>query len=225
MKGLRAAIALLLACGLVLTHFVDAKSIGFNVRSAPGNSLVRGGSDPILLLWAAATIPFLVRVVNRDMRSETIGSASWTRRLAAFVIDFYIAMLCVSPIIALIPLAAEANRTGRLSWFFERNYTVSSDWYLGVPMVLFAMVLVACYFAVPISKRTQTVGCYLLGLKVVSTKSEDERIGLSRGLKRVFLGFIGLCSWPFVWVLGRGKDDSTWYDRSTGFRVVRVRYD
>jgi uncharacterized RDD family membrane protein YckC len=225
MKRLRPAIALLLVSGLFLSNFTGAKSIGFNVNSANGNSLVRGGSDPILLLWAAVSIPFVLYVVSRDIRAQTIRPASWTRRIAAFVIDFYIAMLCTAPIIALIPLTTEAIRTGKFSWFFERTYTVPSDWYVGIPLVLFTMALVAAYFAVPIGRRTQTVGCYLLGLKVVSTRQERNPIRLSRGLRRVFLGFIGLCSWPFMWLLGRGQDGSTWYDRSTDFRVFQVRYE
>jgi uncharacterized RDD family membrane protein YckC len=226
MKGLRAAVIVLVASGFVLAYFpTGGKPIGFEVHSANENTIVYGGSDPFALLWAAVAIPIVIYVVRRDLRSETLGPASWTRRLVAFLVDFCVAMLSIAPVVALIPLAAEALRTGRASWFFERKYAVPSDWLLGVPIVLFSMALVASYFAVPISRRTQTVGCYLLGLKVVSTKPADAPIGLSRGLRRVFLGFIGLCSWPFMWLLGRGEDGSTWYDRSTEFRVTRVRYE
>jgi len=225
MKRLRVAIVLLLLSGFVLGFVSGSKSVGFEVHSANEKTLVRGGSDPIALLWTAALIPFVVYVVRRELRAERLKFASWTRRLAAFLLDFYIAMFCTAPIVALIPLTIEAIRTGKFAWFFERKYTVPSDWYVGVPLVLFTMAVVAAYFAVPIARRTQTVGCFLLGLKVIPATQEIDSIGLSRGLRRAFLGFIGLCSWPFMWLLGRGKDGSTWYDRSTGFRVVQVRYE
>jgi uncharacterized RDD family membrane protein YckC len=224
MKCLRATVALLVAGELVLTHFAGASSIGFDVHGEYDSSLVRGGSDPALLLWAAVSIPFFVYVMSCDLRTETIGYASWARRFAAFIIDFYVAMISVAPFLALVPLTAEAFRTGKFSWFFERKYTVPSDWYLGVPLVLFMMALVAAYFAAPLARGRQTVGCYLLGLKVVATPTRSEPISFSHGLRRVFLGFVGLCTWPFMWLLGRGQDGSTWYDRSTGSRVFRIRY-
>jgi hypothetical protein len=87
------------------------------------------------------------------------------------------------------------------------------------------MALVALYFALPIvANGTQTLGCYLLRLKVTPSEQLDKRYGLAEGFKRVALGFIGLCTWPFMWALGRGKDGSTWYDRATGFRVKLIRY-
>ena len=156
--------------------------------------------------------------------AEVVGIPSWKRRFAAFLIDFYVVMMTMTPFVALIPLAAEALRTGQFAWAFERKYTVDSDFYIAIPLVLVMMGLLAVYFAWPIGKGRQTVGCYLLRLKVTPDDASRGHFGLSRGLRRVFLGFIGLGSWPFIWLLGRGKDGSTWYDRSTNCRVNLVRY-
>jgi hypothetical protein len=114
------------------------------------------------------------------------------------VIDFYIVILTISPFAALFPLMAEASRTGSFAWSFERKFTVPSDWYIGILLVLFTLTSMVLYFAFPVAMGTQTAGCYLLGLKVIPNLPGNGRLGLARGLRRVVLGFIGLCTWPFI---------------------------
>lgn len=224
MKRQRLGIALLLVAGALLTEFSGVRSVGFSVKMVNQDALVQGGSSPWLILWAIVAIPFFAFAMTRDISTETVGVPSWKRRFAAFVIDFYVAMMAMTPFAALIPLAAEAHRTGRFAWYFQRTYTVNSDFIIAIPLAFVMMGLLAVYFAWPIVNARQTIGCYLLGLKVAPVESTPRRFGMPRGLRRVFLGFIGLCSWPFIWLLGRGKDGSTWYDRSTNCRVHLVRY-
>lgn len=224
MNQRRISIALLLLLGFCLAEFTGVKSIGFSVSGAGDNALVQSGSHPVLLMWDAVAIPLLVSVMTREMSCEIAGVPSWTRRFLAFLVDFFVVMVTLAPVTALIPLAAEGFRTGRFSWYFERKYMVASDEGIAIPLTLSLMMLMALYFALPIVKSKQTVGCYLLAVKVVPDTSGGRRFGLSDGLKRVALGFIGLCSWPFMWLLGRGDDGSTWYDRRTRCRVDLVHY-
>lgn len=220
----RISIALLLSVGLCLAEFTGVKAVGFSVSGAGDNALVQGGSHPVLLIWDAVAIPLLASVMTREASYEIAGIPSWTRRFLAFMVDFLVVMMTLAPPMALIPLAAEAFRTGRFSWYFERRYMVTSDQGIAIPLTLSLMMLMALYFALPIVKSKQTVGCYLLAVKVVPDTSGGRRFGLSDGLKRVTLGFIGLCSWPFLWLLRRGDDGSTWYDRWTRCRVILVHY-
>jgi hypothetical protein len=225
MKLERLGVAVLLFVGFACMELTGGKAVGLFVQTVNDKSLVQGGSSPALLVWAAIAIPLLAVVIFREMAYEVVGVPSWTRRFVAFVIDFFIAMATTAPFFALVPLVVEAFRTGMFAWSFERTYTVTSDWYLAIPLSLVLMSLLVLYFAVPVTKGRQTVGCYLLRLKVVPGESElGGRFGLSQALRRVVLAFIGLCSWPLIWLLGRGKDGTTWYDRLTNCRVTLVRY-
>jgi uncharacterized RDD family membrane protein YckC len=220
----RVDIALLLLVGFCLAEFTGMKSIGFSVSDFGDNALVQGGSHPALLIWDAVAIPLLAFAMTRETSYDIVGASSWTRRFFAFLVDFFVVMMTLAPVIVLIPLAAEGFRTGRFAWYFERKYIVASDRAIAIPLTLSLMMLMALYFALPIVRSKQTVGCYLLAVKVVPDTSDGRRFGLTDGLKRVALGFIGLCSWPFMWLLRRGGDGSTWYDRWTRCRVTLVRY-
>jgi len=224
MKLQRFGIVLFLSVGFVLANFTDSKSVGFSVATVDRDSLVQAGSSPWMLLWAAMAVVLIFFTMTRTSPNEVVGMPSWGRRFTAFVIDFVAVTLAMAPFAALIPLAAEWLRSGHFAWSFQRRYTIDSDFYLGVPLVFIMMGLLAVYFAWPIARGKQTLGCYTLRLKVTPDESIRRRFGLSQGLWRVFLGFIGLCSWPFIWLLGRGKDGSTWYDRSTNCHVELVRY-
>jgi RDD family protein len=220
----RSGIGAFLAAGLAVSWLTDSKQIGFSVNQVDNDVLVQAGSDPWLLVWAAIAIPLFIYVLRRDFPYEPAGIPSWKRRFAAFFLDFYVALTSTAPFAALIPLAAEAVRTGSFAWSFKRRYTVDADWYLVVPMVLAEMALVALYFAWPVARNRQTVGCYLLRLRVVPAESSRARRSLALGFRRVTLGFIGLCTWPVMWLFGRGDDGSTWYDRATNSRVELVNY-
>jgi len=90
-------------------------------------------------------------------------------------------------------------------------------------MALVEFALLALYYAWPVARGRQTVGCFLLGLKVAPAATRKTPPDLALGLRRVVLAFAGLCSWPVLFIL-RGADGTTWYDRLTDTRVELVRY-
>lgn len=155
----RPGVAAVVAAGLAASWLSGAKHVGFSVAQRSQDALVEAGSDPWLLLWAGIAIPLFVYVLQRDVPSAPAGIPSWKRRFAAFFVDFYVALGATAPFLALIPLAVEAARTGTFAWSFERRYTVDSDWYLGIPLVLVAMAILALYFAWPVATNRQTIGC------------------------------------------------------------------
>jgi len=225
MKLQRIGIAALLLVGFVLMELIVGTTVGFSVKVVNDKALVEGGSNPALLIWAAVSIPVLARTWIREMPCEVVGVPSWKRRFAAVVIDFFVATAVMAPFLGLVPLAIEASRTGTLVWAFERHYTVASDWYVVIPLTVIGMLALMLYFALPIVRDRQTIGCFLLRLKVTPGKSVlGGRFALPQALRRVVLAFIGLCSGPFIWLLGRGEDGTTWYDRMTNCRVDLIRY-
>jgi len=223
MKKLRIATVLILTSGLPIAFVTGPKTVGFDVNSVDGRSLVRAGSDPVMIVWSLIAIPFFAYLVTRRDSFQTVSAASWTRRFRAFLIDFYTVSIAVAPLVGIVPLLFEATRTGRFTWGFERHFTVPADWYLAVSLWGVVTLIVVGYFTLAVARGTPTIGCYLLGLKLRSIPSVAH-LGLSRGLRRVTLSFVGLCAWPVLRLLGRGDDGSTWYDRLTGFRVDRVNY-
>ena len=216
----RLAITAFLAAGWVVFWLTGARQTGFTVNAA----LVQAGSNPWILVWAAIAILLTVELLKRDVPYEAAGFPSWARRFAAFLVDFYVAVFLSAPVCALIPLAVEAARTGTFAWSFERRYPVATDESLAVLVVLGEMALIALYFAWPVARNRQSVGGYLLRLRVLPAAWSPARRGLWLGLKRVALGLIAMVFWPFSEMIGRGKDGSTWYDRLSHTRVELVNY-
>ena len=129
-------------------------------------------------------------------------------------------ILALSSVGALIPLSLEAERTGHFEWHFQRNFSVKSD-ALSALSTLFIMFLMILYFAFPLTRGRQTVGCFIMRLRVLPPFGDEGRFTLSASLKRSIYSFIGLCS---IVTRGWGRDEygRTWYDRTTGCTVVLV---
>jgi uncharacterized RDD family membrane protein YckC len=132
-------------------------------------------------------------------------------------------MLTVSSIAELIPLLLETRRTGRFAWHFQRNYSTNTDG-LAALASLVSIALMVLYFAFPLTRGRQTVGYFIVGLKVAPPFGDEGRFTLKAALMRTYFAFVGLCS-----VLTRKWDPDgqgrTWYDRKTNCTVVLVDDD
>ena len=218
---MRVLIALFFAVGFLLAQFSSPEELGYAIDSASDQTHVMAGVPPALLVWNVLATPLTWFLVKWRAPSEPDGVPSWRRRLAAFVIDFVVIFCAIVPVATLIPLVAEAARTGTFAWTFTRDFSVWSDWLIGFLLGNGVFAGMLLYFAVPIVRGTQTVGCYLLRLKVVPV--EGRQLRLSSAVWRVILGYIALCMAPVTVWRGHGLDGSTWYDRSTRFRVNLVK--
>jgi len=214
----RLFVSLFFAVGFLLAQFTGP-DLGFAMEGDGDRTRVLAGLPPGLLAWSVVAIPLVFFLIRRRVPSESDGVPSWRRRFAAFIIDFVVIFCAIAPPATPILLGAEAARTGSFAWSFDRNFSVPTDWLIGFPLVIGIMGGMVLYFAVPMVRGTQTVGGYLLQLKVVPVGGWQPR--LYDAMKRAFLGlFMGPLN---VW-RERGADGSTWYDRSTQFRVTLVRY-
>lgn len=218
---MRVFVAFFVGVGFVLSQF-SGTHLGFATYETRDQVRVTAGLSPELLAWSVLALPFVIFLIKRRVPSDSEDVPSWRRRFAAFIIDFGVIFAAIAPPATLIPLGLEAARTGSFAWTFDRDSTVASDWLLGFPLAIGIMGAMLLYFAVPVVLGTQTVGCYLLRLKVVPVEGWQPR--LYDAMKRVVLGYVGLCMGPLTFWRGRGADGSTWYDRSTKFRVNLVRY-
>jgi uncharacterized RDD family membrane protein YckC len=219
-KILRLASLVLVGLSFVIIHFFDVGQVGDTMEWKNGSTAVFAGSHPAMLLWTAIAIAlFILLMVKRpNVVAEDIPTLK--RRVWAFVIDFWFSLLITSTVGALIPLWIEAVRTGHFTWHFQRNYSVNTDGLAAVASLLF-MVLMVLYFAFPLTRGKQTVGCFIMRLRVTPPFGDEGRFTLRAALTRTFYAFIGLAS-----ILTRNWDRDgqgrTWYDRRTGCTVVLV---
>jgi uncharacterized RDD family membrane protein YckC len=223
-RMLRIAAIALVAFGFASFYILPINQVGFSETTSNGDSKVSAGSHPVMLIWVglAAALYTALMVVNES--TVTVGIASMKRRVVAFIIDFWFSLLGLSAIGALIPLGLEAVRTGHFSWAFERSYTVSTDTLVGLPLILITMGLMILYFVIPLTKGKQTVGCFVMGIKVTPPFGDEGRFTLQQAFRRTWFEFRGLCAWPFTMKGKRDTEGRTWYDIETNCRVVLVNY-
>jgi uncharacterized RDD family membrane protein YckC len=148
------------------------------------------------------------------------GIPARKRRIFAFVIDFWFSLLTLSAVGALVPLLVEAVRTGHFAWHFQRNYSVNTDGLSAVWILLF-MALMVLYFTFPLTRGRQTVGCFIMRLRVTPPFGDQGCFTLRAALRRTFYAFRGLCS-IFTRNWDRDGQGRTWYDRETDCTVVLV---
>jgi uncharacterized RDD family membrane protein YckC len=84
-------------------------------------------------------------------------------------------------------MCVSAVRTGRFSWAFERSYTVSADTLVGLHLILITMGLMILYFVIPLTKGKQTVGCFVMGIKVTPPFGDEGRFTLQQAFRRTWL--------------------------------------
>ena len=222
MVGARVGLLIFTALGVACLYISGAREIGFSLSSDDGNVMLSAGSNPIMLVWAAIALFLYVLLLRSPFKTRIVGISSGKRRVGAFAIDFFFALITVSAISSLIPLAVEAVRTGHFAWQFQRDYPAAIDG-IAALLVPITMAVIFIYFAWPLMKGSQTIGCFITGLKVTPPFGDVGRFTFSEAVRRTFYEFRGLC----VWLLRRGQDSQgrTWYDRETDTRVVLIEYE
>ena len=222
-KILRLFSLILVGLSFVNIHLYDVRQIGGVMRWKSGDTYISSASHPAVVLWAAAAVAlFVLLMVSRPSRA-TGGVPTLKRRVLAYLIDFWFSLLIVSSVGELVPLLLEAKRTGHFAWHFQRNYSVSSDG-LAASVSLVFMALMVLYFAFPLTRGRQTVGYFILRLRVAPPFGDEGRFTVKAAIMRTYYAFVGLAS-----VLTRNWDRDeqgrTWYDRKTNCTVILVEDD
>lgn len=222
-RALRLLASALVLLGFVIMYFFDVGQVGDSMRWRNGNTSVSAGSHPAELLWSAAAVALFVLLMLRKPSAITEGVPTVKRRILAFLIDFWLSLSVVSSVGALIPLWLEAMRTGHFAWQFHRTYTANTDGLAAFASLVF-MALMVLYFAFPLTRGRQTVGYFIVGLKVAPPFGSEGRFTFKAALLRTFYAFIGPAS-----VLSQDWDRDgqgrTWYDRKTDCTVCIVNDD
>jgi hypothetical protein len=197
---------------------------GFSVVTKNGETEVYVGTDPISIVWAVMAIALFVVLMKIGGNAAAVGVPTLKRRAAALLIDFWFSGAVLITVAALVPLWLEARRTGHLSWHVERDYTVGTD-ALATPLVLLVVAIIFLYFAFPLTKGKQTVGCFVLRLRVTPPFGDQGRFTFREALRRTGYALWGLLTWKWALEGFRDRQGTTWWDRETDSRVVLIQYE
>lgn len=217
---LRLASVALVVLSFVAIRVFDIGQVGDSLEWKDGKAKVSAGSSPAILMWDAFALILFVALMFRKSNTGFSGVPSRGRRILALLIDLWFSLLTISGIGALVPLLLEAGRTGHFAWHFQRDYAISSDGWIALPASMGLMVL---YFVFPLTRGKQTVGGFIMRLKVTPPFGDGGRFTFWQALRRTYYEFNGLS--PFLWLSkdwdkdGQGR---TWYDVKSNCTVVLV---
>lgn len=171
--------------------------------------------------WGVVLFPIIFLLLLRWRKEHgTVleqSRVSIIRRVVAFYIDLFVAMMAVAPIAAIPILIAEYLATGAWRWSFERDYARSTDWILPVS-ILIGFVCIFYYFKWHFDKQRQTVGQHLMNFKLVPIRDRPS-IGI-----RFFVAWVCMAWWPFwPWTIFQMKQDYFW-DTTSGIKARRVSF-
>jgi hypothetical protein len=216
---LRATVALALASTFIWDHWFEKGTIGYQAVTRNGTIQVTASSTPSAIFLPVLWISFFCVLMTVRVRIGAFQASSIQRRLAAFLVDLWIVMFSVIGTLSFIPLLLEARRTGTFQWNYARDYYTGSDGIM-FALILVGLGLVVLYFVMPLATRRQTIGSLIFGLATVDAGGNVLHLPMSTALWRAYMEFRGLCS-PIRTIKERDSQGRTWYDRETGFMVVR----
>lgn len=209
--------------GLVATYiwafYFTHGTTGYNSVTSNGATSVSAGTDPKSLLMSLAGLAIYVIILSTTVEVQGFHVAPMWRRAAAFIVDFWFSVFTMGALFGTIPVLLEATRTGVFRWHFQRNYGVATD-EAGVALAFFGLGAFFAYFLFPLMWRRQTIGCWLFRLVTTNMNGDVVYLPFSLAVRRLFAEFKGLCS-PLKTFKTRDHDGLTFYDRESGFTVVR----
>lgn len=214
----RAVVGTALVSSFVWFYWFQKNPVGFISETKNGVTHAMADSSPVVISLSILGLFLFIFVMTRRVQVETFRASSLKRRLAAFIFDCWYLLLTVVGVSSLLHLLLEAQRSGAFRWRYEIDTAAAGG--ADAVIVLVNLTVMLMYFVVPLARRKQTVGQWLFRLATVSAGGNVLYLPFSTALWRTFMEFSGLISpWRFLKetdALGR-----TWYDRETGFTVVR----
>jgi uncharacterized RDD family membrane protein YckC len=210
----RALAAVALVFTFVWFFWIQKEMVGYSQVIADSRTHVVASSNPTAVLLSVLGLFFYTFLMNVEVRVGEWRAASLELRFAALLFDLWFLLLCIRGIASILSLLLEANRTGTFQWHFDRDYSVPSD-SVDFALVLVFLALVVLYFVWPLSRRRQTVGCWIFRLATVSANGDVLNLPLSTAAWRVLMESRGMIHLIRT-VKERDSKGRTWYDRETG---------
>ncbi|MHB8504089.1 MAG: RDD family protein [Candidatus Acidiferrales bacterium] len=196
--------------------------LGYSMFGRDGVQHVVVGTSLWAIIASVLGIGLFFLLQTTELQVGEIKTAPMWRRYAARFIDLWFFVFVFANTTAIVPLLIEAARTGSFRWYFERDYSTSSDWLLSF-LILIGIAAMASYFVLPLANRRQTIGPWLLRIATVDADGLVLNLPLRVAFRWTYAEFSELFSPLFLWKTLREKDalGRTFYDRESGFTVVR----
>jgi hypothetical protein len=178
---------------LVMSSLDAPTTIGLSGESSGDRYRIAGGTAPWALFFAALAIALYLLLMYSSPAHHGRTILGWWQRLAAFWLDFFLAMMTVSPILGLLPVLAEWRRTGVFAWSFERTSPAPGDGLVFAVMFAIAIPALALYYTWPLVRGRPTPGACIMGYQIVGNNGPTLTLGAA--LRRTLWGFTFLRDW------------------------------
>jgi RDD family len=216
---LRTLTAIMLVSSFVWSYWFQKNPVGYSSETKNGVTHVMAGSSPVVALLSIAGILLFIFLMFREVRIETFQTSSLRRRFVAFLFDCWFLLLTVVGASSLFHLLIEARHSGTFRWRYQQESGAPPNG-ADAAIVLINLAVMLMYFVIPLARRRQTVGQWLFRLATVTPGGSILYLPFSTALWRTFMAFRGLIS-PWRFLKETDVQGRTWYDRETGFIVVR----
>jgi hypothetical protein len=218
----RALAAIGVMSTVVWVFWFQKGELGYEAYGKDSVQYVAASTTPVALVSSVLGVGFLFVLMRQEPRVRDFQISPLWRRYAALLIDFWFSLYVFASVTAMIPLFFEEARTHTFQWHFARDYWVPSDWAI-VVLILAGIGAMAVYFVLPLARRRQTLGFWILRIATVSSDGSVVSLPLSTAFRRAYLEFTELFS-PFsLWRVVKGRDAQRGApnDRETGLMIVR----
>jgi len=199
----------------LITNF-SGGNVGVSSACMDESCMVVASTSLFSIMFGVIFILFAI-LFPRAIRNDGEKLAGFWRRFGAFLIDFIVIILSLSPILALPLIITEYSYTGDFSWAFKREFSRPTDNAVIMPSVFISLFSLVYYFYKFTLMSKPTIGQYILGYRIIG---DSVAISKSVALKRVGLSMLGMCAWPIAIIHGLIKKRVFWWDSGSGSRAV-----
>ena len=214
---LRAFAALWVAISFPLHYLFSRGMVTYFSHSESDKGYATAGSHPLVLVWAVCSVALFTILLTIDTPGTPAGVPSRWRRLFARFIDLCFSAATLGSFATAVELWIEGSRTGMYHWHFERNYSVSSD-QIGFVLVPIVMALMFLYFVLPLTKGKQTLGYFIMRLRLCPPFGTSGAFTFRSAIRRIWLEVFGGLSGAI------DSEGRTWCDRETNCTVMLIKY-
>ena len=194
--------------------------LGLSQSCVNGVCHFEAGTDPRAIALAVGMIAlYAVLLYAPPARLGRPMTSLW-RRFVGFWLDFIFFMAASSPFDGIAPTLMEWRRTGVFAWSFSRDVSAPYDGWLAWIEILLGFLGMALYFALPLVRGRPSPGSCMMGYQIVA--GNGETMTMKQALKRVFFGFIAVCSaHRFLYQLRNKKESSSRWTYSLAHGLPR----
>ncbi|MBI2398435.1 MAG: RDD family protein [Xanthomonadales bacterium] len=207
---------------LLLSAMASSGRVGVTWSCVNSECLVAASSSALSIAISVGLVLLLLLIPRQQCAPASTRVVGAVRRLGAFLLDFTVAVLIASPLLAMPMLMAEANHSGAFAWSFERDFSRQTDSAHAVGGVGCVFIALFLHFYLPSRMHRPTIGQFVLGYQIRPNGGRHAPMYATR----VVLSCIGLCAWPMSVLLAmRRANKAFWWDVMTETTAVRSTVD